>query len=149
MKANRKLKNYLLFPNIQFKFILFTLISSLITVSICLYQVNDSFSYLRQIGERVKMDPNSAYFRLITIQEQIIYQRVIIALVIGLLLSLIINFIITHRALGPFYRLKIFFKNYKPSDKKPIVFRKEDYFKDLEDDINKALEIDESEFKKE
>jgi hypothetical protein len=95
------------------------------------------------------MDPNSAYFRLITIQEQIIYQRVIIALVIGLLLSLIINFIITHRALGPFYRLKIFFKNYKPSDKKPIVFRKEDYFKDLEDDINKALEIDESEFKKE
>jgi hypothetical protein len=141
MKANRKLKNYLLFPNIQLKFIFFTLVSSLITVLFCLYQVRDSFSYLRQIGERVKMDPNSAYFKLIYIQEQIIYQRVIIALLIGLVLSLIINFIITHRALGPFYRLKIFFKNYTPSDKKPIVFRKEDYFKDLEDDINKALEI--------
>jgi hypothetical protein len=95
------------------------------------------------------MDPNSAYFRLISIQEQIIYQRVIIALVIGVLLSLIINFVITHRALGPFYRLKIFFKNYNPSEKKPIIFRKEDYFKDLEDDINKALEIDDNKIKQE
>ena len=141
MKANRKLKNYLLFPNIQFKFVFFTLLSSLFTVLFCLYQVKDSFNYLRQVGERVNMQENSPYFRLISIQEDIIYQRVITALILGMILSLVINFIITHRALGPFYRLKIFFQNYNPADKKPIEFRKEDYFKELEEDINRALEI--------
>ena len=140
MKAQRKIKNYLLFPRIQLKFVMFTILSCLITVFFCLYQVHQSFSYLKSVGERVKMDPNAPYFRLIQMQQDIIFQKVLIALVIGLVVSVIINFMITHRALGPFYRLKVFFKNFDPDKNSQITFRKEDYFKDLEDDINRALD---------
>lgn len=139
MKSNRKLKNYLLFPKIQFKFIAFTLLSSLITVVICVYQVYQSFKYLRSVGERVNMPANAPYFKLIEMQESLIFQKVTLAFIIGLFVSIAINFVITHRALGPFYRLKVFFRDYKKGGSQKIVFREGDYFKDLEDDINRAL----------
>ena len=140
MKKRRQLKNYLLFPKIQFKFLFFTLISIVLTVGFSLYQLHSSFSYLISIGQKMGLAENAPYFKLLQAQEALIIKNTTIAVIIALVISLVINFVITHKALGPFYRLKIFFKSYQKGSGEKIKFRETDYFKDLEDDINKALD---------
>lgn len=143
MNKYRRLKNYLLFPKIQFKFIAFTLLSVGFTVSFVLYQVSSSFNHLFDIGKKIGLSENAGYFRLLKAQEQVILKNIIIAFILGAIISVIINFVITHRALGPFYRIKVFFSQYKKGSGDEIVFRQSDYFKELESDINKALKQEE------
>jgi hypothetical protein len=140
MFKNRKLKNYILFPRIQIKFLFFTVLTTVFTVGVCLYQTHQSFAKLNNLGQKMGAKEDSPYFRLLEAQEWMIFKNVLIALAISLALSLIVNFIITHRALGPFYRLKIFFGSFEKGRGHKIRFRKTDYFKELEEDINKALE---------
>ena len=58
---------------------------------------------------------------------------------IGVLFKIMIVIIVSHRALGPIYRIKVFFQNYDNDSNETIQFRDSDYFKKLEEDINKAL----------
>jgi hypothetical protein len=139
MQTKRKIKNYLLFPRIQFRYIIVTILTSAITTGIALYQITNSFSYLRNVANKVNPNTDSAFHQLLRLQEKLIMQNVLIALLIGLLLSIIINFIITHRTLGPFYRIKQYFVNYSENEDQPIRFRQTDYFKELEDDINRVI----------
>ena len=104
------------------------------TVGFFLYQLHASFALLMGIGQKMGLGPDSAYFRLLKAQETLIVDETLW----GLLIS--INFVITHRTLGPFYRLKVCFKNYTRGSGEKIRFRETDYFKEIEEDINKALE---------
>jgi hypothetical protein len=140
MYKRRQLKNYLLFPWIQFKFLIFTIASILVTVGLSFYQLHSSFSYLIDIGKRMGLPKDAPYFKLLEAQEALIIKNTMIGVGVALVISIIINFLITHRALGPFYRLKVFFKNYKKGSGERIKFREKDYFKDLENDINNALD---------
>jgi hypothetical protein len=136
----RQLKNYLLFPSIQFKFLLITVTTVLLTVGFCLYQLHASFSHLVAIGKKMGLEQDAAYFRLLHAQENLILKNSILGLIAAIVLSLILNFVITHRALGPFYRMKVFFKNYQKGSGEKIKFRETDYFREIEEDINKALD---------
>lgn len=110
MKKQRKIKNYLLFPHIQLKFLLLRLLTVVFTVGFFLYQLHASFALLMGIGQKMGLGPDSAYFRLLKAQETLIVDETLWGLLISIILILAINFVITHRTLGPFYRLKVFFK---------------------------------------
>ncbi len=140
MKKNRKLKNYILFPKIQLKFVILSIVTTLVAVGAFLFQVHASFSDLNLIGKKIGLKEGNSFFKLLEAQESIIIKNSLIAFVLVLIISVVLNFLMTHRALGPFYRLKVFFKGYSKGSGDKIRFRDTDYFKELEDDINKALE---------
>jgi len=121
------------------RFILVTVLTSALTTAIALFQINNSFSYLRKVASKVTTNSDSAFHQLLRLQEQLIMQNVLIALLAGLVISIIINFIITHKTLGPFYRIKQYFVHYDKNKDQPIRFRQTDYFKELEDDINRVI----------
>ncbi|MCO4793029.1 MAG: hypothetical protein KC493_04915 [Bacteriovoracaceae bacterium] len=135
----RKLKNYLLFPHIQFKLIIGALIATILSLGGAYFSVQASFNRLTDIGQKLNFPSNSGYFKLINAQQEIVFSNVMMASAVGIILTILIVILISHRALGPFYRIKIFFQNYESNSNDRIKFRDSDYFKQLEEDINRAL----------
>jgi hypothetical protein len=140
MFKNRKISNYILFPKVQMRFLLVTALTSLIAIMFALYEIYASFNYLKEIGQKMNLSSDSSYFKLLNIQEHMLYKNILISLIVSMLIGLFINLIITHRALGPFYRIKVFFSQYKKGSGHKIKFRQSDYMKDIEESINNSLD---------
>jgi hypothetical protein len=136
---NRQLKNYLLFPQIQFRLLAGALVATLLSIGGAFYSVYSSFNKLESIGHGLKFPSDSGYFKLLGAQQEIIFSNIIIASLIGILCTIMVVMVVSHRALGPIYRIKVFFQNYDKNSNETIQFRDNDYFKKLEEDINKAL----------
>lgn len=136
---NRQFKNYLLFPQIQFRLLAGALVATLLSIGGAFYSVYSSFNKLESIGHGLKFPTDSGYFKLLGAQQEIIFSNIIIASLIGILFTIMVVMVVSHRALGPIYRIKVFFQNYDKNSNETIQFRDSDYFKKLEEDINKAL----------
>lgn len=105
------------------------------------YQVYNSFDQLYEIGIRLKIPADSAFFILLRNQEHAIQEKLIIAGVISYVFSFILTIIISHRLSGPIYRLKKYFKDIsKDGYKEPLSFRTGDYYSDLPDVVNKGID---------
>lgn len=138
-EKNRQLKNYFLFPQIQFRLLAGALVATLLSIGGALYSVYSSFRRLESVGHGLKFPSDSGYFKLLGAQQNIIFSNIMMASAIGTLFTIVIVIIVSHRALGPIYRIKVFFQNYDKDSNETIQFRDSDYFKKLEEDINKAL----------
>lgn len=136
---NRQLKNYLLFPHIQVRLLIGALVATLLSIGGAFYSVYSSFNRLESIGHGLKFPSDSGYFKLLGAQQEIIFSNILIASALGVILTIMIVMVVSHRALGPIYRIKVFFQNYDKNSNDTIQFRDSDYFKKLEEDINKAL----------
>jgi len=64
--------------------------------------------------------------------------------ILGLVVSLGIALVVSHRISGPIYRLYQFFRDYPNDSSGKITFRKGDYIEDLAPLINQALAKTES-----
>jgi hypothetical protein len=138
-EKNRQLKNYFLFPQIQFRLLAGALVATLLSIGGAFYSVYSSFNRLESIGHGLKFPSDSGYFKLLGAQQDIIFSNIMMASAIGVLFPIMIVIIVSHRAHGPIYRIKVFFQNYDKDSNETIQFRDSDYFKKLEEDINKAL----------
>lgn len=140
-EKNRQLKNYFLFPQIQFRLLAGALVAILLSIGGALYSVYSSFRRLESVGHGLKFPSDSGYFKLLGAQQNIIFSNIMMASAIDTLFTIVIVIVIivSHRALGPIYRIKVFFQNYDKYSNETIQFRDSDYFKKLEEDINKAL----------
>lgn len=141
MSNHRKLKSFLLLPRFQ---LLFVFVNWLILMTTCLFAfftVNQSFLKMKEIGLNMNLDNNSGYMKFLSMQEQFINGSLLIFLGGALLVSLVITIYFSHKVAGPIYRIKEYFKNFDPNNKKPIVFRKGDFFDELPEIINTNLDI--------
>lgn len=111
------------------------------------WRVQGTFKYLKEMGEQLGFRPTSAYFRMIEGQQNLFNHNIVLFGIIGSLLSGVVVLILSHRIVGPIYRLKTFFIELSSGQKSSqdsipqLQFRDNDYFKDLAMPINKALSM--------
>jgi hypothetical protein len=141
MLKNRKLKNLLIYPRFQLTLVIVNLIIMSLSFSLVFFQVIDSFDFLNQIGEKLHLSSESAFFKLLTHQKGLLLSRLYIAAGISYIFSFVMTIYFSHKATGPIYRLKTYFIEMKNEDVKyPLTFRKGDYYSDLPKIINDGLD---------
>lgn len=138
---NRKIKNYFILPRFQFTLIFLNLFIMTCCLGLVFYQIEASFNELIYIGEKLKLDPNSAFFRLLSNQKGAIQEKLYIAAIISYVLSFWATIIVSHKVSGPIYRLKMYFKDISSNGlSAPLKFRDRDYYHDLADTVNDGID---------
>lgn len=138
---NRKLKNYLIYPRFQLTLIGINLVIMTFCYILVFYQVYESFNHLIEIGVRLKLPADSAFFKLLNHHENLIQEKLTIAAVISYIFSFILTIKISHKASGPIYRLSTYFRDIKENGhNKELTFRDGDYYSELPQVINEGIE---------
>jgi len=137
---NRKITNYFIYPSFQLALILSNFIVSLICVSIIHYKMVDFFDKLKQIGEKANLPIDNPYFEFITYSKEMMLTNLNWALALSIFLSTALSIYLSHKAVGPIYRMKLFFTKVNEGElSSSLQFRKGDFFSDLPIIVNSAL----------
>lgn len=141
MFKNRNLKNFLIYPKFQLTLVIINLIIISAAFVLVFQQVISSFDDLLLIGQKLKLDPNSAFFRFLGHQKGLLLNRLYLAAGVSYSFTFVLTIYFSHKATGPIYRLKTYFLEMKSKEKmSPLTFRKGDYYDDLPEIINDGLE---------
>lgn len=140
MTKKRYIKNYLIYPKFQLSLVFIGILISAITFFVLSFEIHQSFDYLTSIGERLNFKSDSGYFKLLNTQKDLLTKNLIFVGLISAFLSSIISIYISHRIVGPIYRLRKYFQDAKTHGvTTPLKFRDNDYFEDLPKTINDVL----------
>lgn len=141
MAYKRKLKNFIILPRFQLTLIGLNLVIMTVAFGLVFFQINTSFLELQTIGERLKFNPDSAFFKLLSHQKVAIQQKIWIAGTISYLFSFVATIIVSHKVSGPIYRLRMYFNDLaKNGFTNPLKFRDRDYYHDLADVVNEGID---------
>lgn len=137
---NRKISNYFIYPTFQLSLIFSNLIVSTFCMFLIHYKMVEFFLKLKQVGENANLPQNNPYFEFIKYSEEIMLSNLNWVLGLSVFLSTALSIYLSHKAVGPMYRLKLFFTQIdNGEDKGSVHFRKGDFFSDLPVIINSAL----------
>lgn len=140
MNQNRKLRNLLINPKFQFKYIFWLNISALSLLimycSIIYFYVSENYSLLVELSPMTQ----EAKVQLYTELTEILIK---IAVFSGCFLFTVtwIGILFSHRTAGPLYHLKKVFSEIKNGDlSKRVHFRTEDEFQDVATAFNEMMD---------
>lgn len=143
MSYKRKIKNFLLFPAVQLSLIFSGFLISLTTFTIFWLNLRNTFQQLEMIGQQLKFNPEGGYFKLLVSQQNLIYKNLLLFGLLGALISALVLLMLSHKVVGPIYRLQHYFESIIQNDGKlppePLTFRRFDFFGRLAQTINVAL----------
>lgn len=138
----RKFRNrFLIFPKFQLVLIGMNLITMLLVCGVVWFQVSRAFSELRVMGGASGMEAEF-YNKFLAFHAGTIQSYLFSGLLVGILLTVAMTVVVSHRFAGPLVRLRGYFKALKDC-KGPIPrlnFRRGDFLGDLPPIINEALE---------
>jgi hypothetical protein len=96
--------------------------------------------YLNKVFDHWKLSYPAA---IVAREMHTINSAVAVSLGVGVVISSVLTILISHRIVGPLYRLRQYFHRMAEDPsvvKEPIQFRKGDFFADLPPTVNRALE---------
>ena len=142
MHENRKFKNYLIYPQFQWRLILLMMGVSLVAPVILLsFQLSVFYQQLND--PYVKALPESHPYLVFhnMFQEQSIFVF-IVGISISVLISFILGIFISHRVAGPLVKLKKHFENVATDvqNETSVHFRDGDFFKEVAHAYNLRFE---------
>lgn len=130
-----------IYPQFQIKFIFW--IAGATILGILFFYLAELY-FLRELVERGKelaLSPNHAYFKLVGEQRVLLHKTLVFAGIFLFIYFIIFALILSFRIAGPLIKVRSYFKDLAEGKKiTKIQFRKGDFFRDLEDILNKALE---------
>lgn len=140
-KAQRT--RFLIYPRYQLTIVGFHVIILLGALGAVAYKVHRSFDHLMRLGHEAQLAPNHPYFNFLTLQSKEVMGGMAAVAAIAIALSALLSLLLSHRLVGPVVRLRQFFKGVASADRSELQrlqFRDKDYFEDLPETINEALE---------
>lgn len=142
VKRYKKRVNFLIYPKFQLGMILINLFLIIFVFGVTFFQAFGTFRRFSEIGESIQLPPDHAYFRLIEFQGSRLYSSLIVSFTVAFILSGILTLLISHRLAGPIVRLRGYFRRIAQtrSVEEPLKFRERDFFDDLPDAINDAMD---------
>lgn len=131
----RKIKNILIEPQFQLKF-LFYFFGLFVITTVTLYSTTFLFFWrLKSKALAVGIPENHVFFRFLENQKHDLDLLFIALAFLNLLLLIYFGFKISHRVAGPFYKIKKYLSVFS-SESEEFRLRKKDFFKDIEPIIN-------------
>ncbi len=131
----RKVRNFLLNPKFQLKFISYFIWLFILT-TISLYSTNYLFFWkLKEKALKIGIPKGHVFFTFIENQKADLDHIFIALTVFNLLLLIGAGFVISHRIAGPLFKLKKFLQSCD-SESEQFKLRDKDFFKDIEPVVN-------------
>ncbi len=139
---NRKTITLWIYPRFQKLLIGMNIIVTISIYGMIYFQATCLFDRFRVLGNQIHLPPQHPYFELLNLQSNRLLSGIAVVLCIGLFISSFFMLILSHRLAGPVLRLKSFFSEISQSGKVnyPLKFRKGDFFSELPNHINQALD---------
>ena len=148
----KKMRTHLLiYPKFQLSLIAAQTIILVLSRGAVGFEAAQTYSSLRQLGIQAGISQGHVYYRFLDFQAQHLFVHLALAGALGLAISTLVTLALSHRLAGPIVRLKGYFIKFA-TDKKipgPLSFRKNDFFSDLPEAINRALQPNSSDKKNE
>lgn len=137
----RQLKNFIIYPKFQLTLLIANISVTLITLLVVNYKAHRVFERLYQLGKEINLNDGHPYFNFISTSGELLYINLRWAFGLSLILTIITTIYISHRIAGPIYNLKQFFTEIvEGAPFRKIKFRKGDYYSELPELINNAIE---------
>jgi hypothetical protein len=126
-------------PRFQYSIIKWFCLLAVILILV-FYAGNAFFFYqMQQDALAAGLPSNHVIFRYIARQNDFMNFIFLVASVLAFLIIFIGGLWISNRVAGPFYRLTLYLKNTEVDQLKPLKFRKNDYFLEVEEAFNKFV----------
>ena len=139
MKKQRKIKNFLIYPKFQLVLIGVNSLFMVLAFVFAYIGVSSGFDTLRQVGVDAKVSSTHPFFNYIDLQQAFILKYLAIALAAALVITMIFSLVFSHRVVGPITKLKNDLKRVADGEDLTFKFRKNDFFKELPELINKII----------
>ena len=138
MNKNRKLQNFLIYPQFQIRLILIIMAIALIAPVMILCFQTYSFHIQIQNGQMMNLPETHPYFVFYNEFQQRSFFVFSVSLGITFVLALLIGLVVSHRIAGPLVKMKNHFLAVGPGGETdhPIYFRDGDFFRDLAETYN-------------
>jgi hypothetical protein len=133
-------KKLLIYPKFQIPLIVLNILIFFSVTALQLIFSHKAFSNFKELGETAGFDAQHPYFAFIERYEAEFMQYALIGAGVGFICFIIANLILSHKISGPICRLKSFFSGLEKNKKPNLAFRKNDFFSDLPEVINTAIE---------
>ena len=138
--SKRKMTNIFIYPKFQFALLLAQIVVSIITLGVIYIKVVAVFQHLVEMGEKLNLPKDHAYYTFIQHSQNMMTMNLTWAVGFSLFLTIVSSLYLSHKVVGPIYRLRIYFKSLAAGEPaSQLKFRKEDYFEDLPDLINEGI----------
>ena len=139
MKQKRRIRNLLIYPKFQLILVggncLFVL-GSFLLLNLGLKK---GFYNLKQAGVNAKVSLNHPFYEYLQHQETYIYQHIIAALILSIILTAFFSIIFSHKVVGPIKQLCTDIEKVTKGDDIKLAFRKGDYFQELPELVKKLI----------
>lgn len=140
MKKQRRTK-FIVYPKFQYTLIIVNLMTLSLFTFATFNLIYFSFNKLISTGNEAGLNPSHPFFTFVENQRSEIFTTLGIGLTVFFILSSIVITYFSHKLAGPLVRLKEYLIAEKHNHKQsPLEFRKNDYFSELPEIINNALE---------
>lgn len=134
-------KNWIIYPAFQLRLILANLLVMLVVLGCTFFAIKKSYQNLHTEGISAQLAADHPYFGFVNYQSDMVFSYLGIAFFVAFILSTIVSIYVSHKVAGPIVRLRGHFKRIADGDSvEKVAFRKGDFFSDLPEEINKALE---------
>jgi len=140
MKVGNRRKVFLINPRLQYSFLGFSLLMSLVSIAVFYLATLYLFWNFEQTGYSVGIPEGHIFFRFIADQRSLMNTILLIAAPIITLITCYIGIKLSHRVAGPIYRMTKHLEELNENgESKEVKFRENDYFLELQDEFNKFL----------
>lgn len=140
MKPGNRRKVFLINPRLQYSFLGFSLLMSLVSIAVFYLATLYLFWNFEQTGYSVGIPEGHIFFRFISDQRSLMNTILLIAAPVITLITCYIGIKLSHRVAGPIYNMtKHLEKLNKTGEIKEVKFRENDYFSELESEFNKFI----------
>ena len=140
MKVGNRRKVFLINPRLQYSFLGFSLLMSLVSIAVFYLATLYLFWNFEQTGYSVGIPEGHIFFRFIADQRSLMNTILLIAAPIITLITCYIGIKLSHRVAGPIYRMTKHLEELNENgESKEVKFRENDYFLELQDEFNKFV----------
>lgn len=140
MKVVNQRKNFIINPKLQYSFLAFSLVMSLVSISIFYLATLYLFWRFEQAGYSVGIPEGHIFYRFIDNQRSVMNTILLIAAPIITLVTCYTGIKFSHRVAGPIYRLTKHLEDLNGTNElKEVRFRKKDFFGELQNEFNKFI----------
>jgi len=132
---------YFVYPHFQTALLLANVIINLFLFTFLSVRVQFFFDSLLEAGKSAGFGEGHIYYQFINIQRSHLKFEFGVAITVSLILTSVLTLWLSHRLAGPLVRLKNLLKVTADSGVyKNIKFREKDFFKDIPEHLNQAIE---------
>lgn len=140
MKIGNRRKVFLINPKLQYSFLGFSLLMSLLSIAVFYLATLYLFWNFEQTGYSVGIPEGHIFYRFIADQRSLMNTILLIAAPVITFITCYIGIKLSHRVAGPVYRMTRHLELLnKDNEIKEVKFRENDYFLEMQDEFNKFV----------